>query len=834
MLACAALVCAQTPSVKVDINENGRKISDVTMSGCTPWAFPLNSPSAVLETEGLTFTLSAELKDGSACPLGTVWNRGMVQAPRYALLTGDGVILSAHDNCPGGEKLKLEIAGLPTGTHFFQAFLNCWTDAKRQNIPAVSLRIDGELVQDRTPVTVMETSVQDVTILKGSFKVVEGQNVTIVIEADASCTPEFGKTVSQNIYLNGFEINTSDVKAVAYSPIPADEDMHADADNGTLSLVWKAPEGTAKQLVYFGTDKEKVGNATSGSAEYLGETPASVCTWEVDNLYSLNEYYWRVDEVDAQGNVTKGAVWSFRPRHLAFPEAEGYGRYAIGGRGGQVVYVTNLNDDGPGSLREALTAPIGPRTVVFNVSGRIELKSRIICSSKYITIAGQTAPGKGICLSRAPLGIGSDGICRFIRQRLGSGITYDGMGIAGGQYSIVDHCSISWTIDEGFSSRNAKNITLQKSIISEALNIAGHSVYAAGKGHGYAATIGGNVGSFHHNLLAHCRGRNWSMGGGLDGDGAYAGRLDLFNNVVYNWGDRATDGGTYQGNFVNNYYKEGPSTEKHMTLNAQLEGRGKGSQSYYYAGNILQAPDDRFLCDGTDDDCGREYTLSNGQILDWQVWAKEPFFPSQAEIQPAKDAYKTVLSDVGCNMPLFDEHDQRIIEETQNGAYTYIGSVGGMKGIIDNEKDCGGWEDYGNEVRPEGFDSDWDGLPDWWENLYGSNPNSPKGDFSDANADPDHDGYTVLENYLDWMATPHYYTTQGKAKTIDLAPLAAGFTKSPVFSQAAVANGTSLKIKGSQMTVKPAKDFKGITYVSFTVTDSEGSTMTRRIGILVD
>ena len=190
-----------------------------------------------------------------------------------------------------------------------------------------------------------------------------------------------------------------------------------------------------------------------------------------------------------------------------------------------------------------------------------------------------------------------------MRVRLGAGATYDGMGMAGNNHSIIDHCSISWTIDEAFSSRNGKNLTLQRTLIAEALNIAGHSNYSHGSAHGFAASIGGDVGSFHHNLLAHCNGRNWSMAGGLDGDGYYAGRLDIFNNVVYNWGDRATDGGAHEVNFVNNFYKKGVATSQHYMLTAQLEGKGKGSQSYYYSGNILQHTNGGYACDGTNNTC---------------------------------------------------------------------------------------------------------------------------------------------------------------------------------------------------------------------------------------
>ena len=454
-----------------------------------------------------------------------------------------------------------------------------------------------------------------------------------------------------------------------------------------------------------------------------------------------------------------------------------------------------------------------------------ELKSRLAVSSPYVTIAGQTAPGKGICIKGAPFGVGPDGICRFIRVRLGGGRTFDGIGMAGADHSITDHCSISWTIDESFSSRGAKNITLQNTLISEALNIAGHKNYKKGKGHGYAATIGGNVGSFHHNLLAHCAGRNWSMGGGLDGNGYYSGALDIFNNVVYNWGGRATDGGAHEVNFVNNYYKMGPSTTQKYILRAQLEGVGKGSQSYYCEGNIRQDLDGTKV---TDNEELRRYELSNGQVLDWNVWVDKPFFPSYAEVESAEDAYKSTLSDVGCNMPMFDEHDQRIVRETLDGTYTYTGSVGKTPGIIDNEKDAGGYEDYPEEKRAADFDTDGDGLPDWWEELHQTDPNSPAGDFSDSNADPDKDGYTNLEEYLDWMSVPHY-VSDGKDVTIDVAPLFVGYTN-PTFR---VEGDKTVVVDGSRLTVEVAGRQKGITYLQVVATDEAGSTMTRRVGLCV-
>jgi hypothetical protein len=431
----------------------------------------------------------------------------------------------------------------------------------------------------------------------------------------------------------------------------------------------------------------------------------------------------------------------------------------------------------------------------------------------------------------APFGVGSDCVCRYVRSRLGAGTTYDGLGMAGAKYSITDHCSISWTIDEAFSSRGAQNMTLQRTLISEALNIAGHQNYPAGTAHGYAATIGGDIGSFHHNLLAHCTGRNWSMGGGLDGNGYYSGRLDIFNNVVYNWGGRATDGGAHEVNFVNNYYKEGAATSQHTILKADLEGTGKGTQSYYSAGNVQQGPTGTLLCNGTETGCSRTYTTSNDQVVDWTVFVDQPFFPSYATVDLAKDAYKSVLSDVGCNMPIFDDHDKRIVREAFTGTYTYTGSLSKKGGIIDTQDEAGGYENYPEETRPAGFDTDHDGLPNWWETLNGTNPNSAANDFSDANADANKDGYTALEDYLEWMSVPHYYIGEQGTDTIDLTSLTAGYVN-PVLSTVATKNIT-VGYVGKSALVTPETGVTGICYVEVKMKDAENSSMNRVIGLCV-
>lgn len=796
---------------KVDCNVPGRSLTEVNEAGYTPWAIKNPNTNTLVLDGNISLTLNAK----GAEMRGSYYKAG-VQSSELAKMISDGVSVGNE-----GE-LELIIKGLPKGVHTIQTYHNNFSVDNDVKVPSFEVYVQGKPVH-KGQCTRRVLLKENALVLKTEVNVKkEGDEVVMLFK------PVAGKDNDvQAVYLNGLEINTPDVLKQAQSPTPLTKDMHADADAGKITLDWKPGKGAVKHHVYIGYDSLKVAEATPDTKELYKGVVTDSC-YKLDEVARAKTYFWRVDEEDANGNVTTGNVWSFKARQLAFYGAEGYGRYAIGGRGGKVVYVTNLNDDGPGSLREALTANIGPRTVVFAVSGTIELKSRLGCSYPYVTIAGQTAPGKGICIKGAPMGIASDGICRFIRVRLGKGRTFDGLGMAGANHSIVDHCSVSWTIDEAFSSRNAKNITLQRSLISEALNVAGHKNYAKGKGHGYAATIGGNVGSFHHNLLAHCMGRNWSLGGGLDGNGYYAGKLDIFNNVVFNWGGRATDGGAHEVNFVNNYYKAGPSTTQKFILRAQLEGTGKGSQSYYCQGNILEEVNGDKV---TDNEKLRRYELSKKQTLDWNVWVDQPFFPSYAKIDSAEDAYKSVLSDVGCNMPLFDEHDMRIIKEVRTGKCTYTGSIGNLKGIIDDEQDAGGYENYPEETRPADFDTDMDGLPDWWEQMCGTNPNSPKGDFSDANADANGDGYTALEDYLEWMSVPHFYLETGKEKVITLSDFFAGYDK-PAYE--AACDNMNVEIDGDKLVVPAARSrIRGVVYVDIKATDRAGSFMTRRIGLCV-
>ena len=582
--------------------------------------------------------------------------------------------------------------------------------------------------------------------------------------------------------------------------------------------------------VYFGTDRIAVRNATRASPEFHGNQTALN---RVENsIASHLTYFWRVDSVDALGNFTRGTVWHFRPRHLAFPGAEGWGRFARGGRGGSVVEVTSLADyiagetPVPGTLRHAIEQASGPRTIVFKVSGIITLRARLTLAAPYVTVAGQTAPGKGICLRQYPLGLSGakDAIVRFLRNRAGneSGETIDGGGLAGCDHAIMDHCSISWSIDEAFSSRSAKHITLQRTLISEALNVAGHQNYPPGTAHGYAASIGGDIASFHHNLLAHCEGRNWSLAGGLDGAGFFAGRLDIRNNVVFNWRSRTTDGGAHEVNFVANYYKPGPATTQFFALIANYDNF-PGTQQYYFAGNVMPGHFDEMT-----QTAGRTATGTNGGSVptSYSPWVGAPFFENYTTTQSAGFAYKRVLCDVGANQPI-DDHDARVIEETRTGTTTFTGSVSGLAGLPDSQADVGGWENYGGETRASDFDTDHDGMPDAWERARGLNAG-----VADHNGDADGDGFTNLEDYLAWLAGPHATTAMNTPADIDLRAFTKGLSGAITRAVSTPANGSvTLLADGYTARFTPANGFTGVARFTFTATD--GTPVGGSVGLLV-
>jgi hypothetical protein len=310
----------------------------------------------------------------------------------------------------------------------------------------------------------------------------------------------------------------------------------------------------------------------------------------------------------------------------------------------------------------------------------------------------------------------------------------------------------------------------------------------------------------------------------LDGNACYSGRLDLRNNVVYNWGHRATDGGAREVNFVGNYYKPGKATDFFYALNMQHEGTGLGKQQAYFSGNVMPG-----YFDEDNQDHGRKYTISNDAVVDWETFVETPFFESFVTTQTAEAAYKDVLSDVGCTEPAVDDHDTRVLKETLNGSYSYVGSVSGKAGLPDNEQDVGGYEDYPEIKRRSDWDSDGDGLPDWWERYYSLNVNSAKGDFSDANTIGT-DGYTELNRYLQWMSEPHYLKKADDSVEIDLKNLFRGYTNSPRYAVKEVENG-SAEIFDYMALLKP--DSCGMASFMLSVTDAAGDAKEKKIVVFI-
>lgn len=835
--------------LKVDINRETKNNDQYTEVGFVKWS--QGSYDGATSTEGtnevtrsfttaegenvsITFAQTAASATAGGEGISAIYYATAVNGE--ADLIGDGLTVKPSSFADGGQ-IEMTITGLAAGEHTLLTYHNAADAFAAGSLGPIDVSVNGTPVIDDLPQTIRELSNTAAASSYVQFSVTGPEDSATILFAGEETTGSFA---IRNPMINGFEIDTPNIYKVSSNPSPADQDWHVDADSGTVTLSWTpALSGdTASHDLYLGTDLAAVKNATTTSPEFLGNQTAPSRILSPTDKQAV--YYWRIDEVTSGGEKTAGPVWSFRPRVLAFPGAEGYGRFARGGRGGQVIKVTSLDDyaEGataiPGTLRHAIEEVEGPRTIVFDVSGLITLERRLTLSDNNVTIAGQTAPGKGICIRQYALGLSGsdDSIVRFLRNRPGdiSGATIDGGGLAGCNHSIMDHCSISWSIDEAFSARNAKNITLQNTLISEALNIAGHQNYPPGTAHGYAATVGGDVSSLHHNLLVHCEGRNWSMGGGLDGSGEFAGRLDIRNNVVYNWGKRTTDGGAHEVNFVNNYYKPGAATSIFTALNPTYDNF-PGTQQYHMSGNVMPG---HFT--EANQAAGRTVSGSNGGSVPttYPVWVATPFFESHVATQTANEAYRRVLSDVGCNQPLLDDHDQRMIKETRTGTFTVTGQgpFGGEPGLPNSQKDSGGWERYPAESRSEDWDADKDGMPAWWEELHSFNPTGAANDFTEANSGADNDGRTALEDYLNWMAEPHAFTAPGQELILDASILFRGYETPRTFSVISSSTGSTTVTPAGEMTFTPPAGFEGLAEIEIGVS-SGGDSLNRTIRIAV-
>lgn len=481
----------------------------------------------------------------------------------------------------------------------------------------------------------------------------------------------------------------------------------------------------------------------------------------------------------------------------AFPGAEGHGRYVQGGRGGSVIHVTNLNDSGAGSLRQAVSGS-NKKTIVFDVAGVIALEKDLVIGDNT-TILGQTAPNPGITLRYYTVRPGGNNVIRFIRFRRGQERDVNDGADATWQRQktgiIFDHCSFSWSIDEVASFYDNNNFTMQWCTIAESLNNAGHDKGA----HGYGGIWGGKLASFHHNMIAHVNNRAPRFNGSRYGWTGYtanydyptykwenpvqAENVDFRNCLIYNWGSGGCYGGPGGGqiNIVNNYYKGGPSTSKPnriTTVTVSAKGNSDSKHPEYYGMTS------RYFISGntTEDKTGKQTKNQDWKgveydsgiyNIDGEICSPDEnnFYGDKVEHLTASDgkkcvrirmdnaaptgevtthtaaeAYEKILAYGGASL-FRDEVDARYMKEARTGTATYTGSVTKKKGLIDVVADANGYteDNFPTAQREDAFDSDNDGIPDAWETANGLDPNNPT-DSRSKTLDPK-GIYTNLEVY---------------------------------------------------------------------------------------
>ena len=563
--------------------------------------------------------------------------------------------------------------------------------------------------------------------------------------------------------------------------VPSGIKLHSSTET-SLSFQWNATDGASSYdwRLKEGATEVKTGSSTARNAVISELTPGTTYKFGVRSVNSAGKSAWSADvEAATQGSQTPDPDPVDPPSNpanydeflipaaeedgtaRAFPGAEGGGMYATGGRGGKILHVTSLEDTTKeGTLRWAVTQNY-PRIIVFDVAGIISLKSTLNINRNDVTIAGQTAPGNGICIKNYRVAINaSNVIIRYIRCRMGDELKTedDAMNIMShdnGQYKniIIDHCSLSWCTDECASFYGMDNFTLQWCIISESLR---NSVHGKGS-HGYGGIWGGTNATYHHNLLAHHDSRNPR----IDHDyvSTQKGPVSLVNNVIYNWGSNTCYGGESanndgifkQYNVINNYYKPGPATNKKKLWfidpttscsNCSNLGTGKIVPGHFYmTGNYMDGNS------GMSSDNWTGTTASSSVIS--TIKAETPFTyassPSSLTVHGAQAGYEAVLDHAGASY-VRDSVDERVVEETRQGKFTHKGSNGSNNGLIDTQGDVGGWPEYKGEATN---DSDADGMPDWFEDQFGLNKSNP----ADASAKGlDKNGrYTNIEMYLHYI-----------------------------------------------------------------------------------
>jgi hypothetical protein len=519
-----------------------------------------------------------------------------------------------------------------------------------------------------------------------------------------------------------------------------------------------------------------IGTMQTASAQYP-DIPSDVKRWSDSLMEAARKHSdsaWEKAKPIMEKEAKEGKPfipWASRVDELpqakvpAFPGAEGGGKYSFGGRGGKVYVVTNLNDDGPGSLRWACEQG-GARTIVFNVAGIIRLKTPLIIRAPYITIAGQTAPGDGVCVAGESVWINThDVIIRYMRFRRGEtnvGRRDDAIGGNPVGNIMIDHVSATWGLDENMSMYRhmyndstgkiedkfgTVNITIQNSIFAESLDTWNHA---------FGSTLGGENCTFMRNLWANNTGRNPSVG--------WNGVFNFVNNVVFNWVHRSIDGGDYraQFNIINNYFKPGPATPKNTPVGHRIlkPEAGRSKLKYlvfgrcYVNGNIMEGYD-HITKDNWNGGVQVEDEANTGKYTPFMK-VNKPLPMPELTILPTRDAFNYALANAGATLPVRDAVDVRIAEQIRTGKITVKEGVKVPEtqfkhrrlpidsykiGIITDISQVGGYPEYkGTPYK----DSDNDGMPDAWEKKIGLNPNNA----ADASLDRNKDGYTNIEEYL--------------------------------------------------------------------------------------
>ena len=722
---------------------------------------------------------AANTEEGMYNGIVSVWAKNNVESNTLSRMVGDAVCPTlfndSHDRFDPTDfaTLRFIIKGMKAGSHTLQAWHNC-TDKGHGQPPMVKVLVNGEEACAPVQQTIWADVVQSIDDIPStfvSFTASEGKDVVI----DYVAVPADGvEYTNHRPYVCGMVFDAADPNMKVSNMRPLNTNMHVDAVGGAVTLSWAGAASAASHRVMFGTSEDNLQEVQNSTAE----------SYTATGLSPLNTYYWRVDEVSAAGSPVEGEVFSFRINQLAFPGAEGFGRYAYGGRGGQVVHVTSLEDDGTeGTLRWALETVTGPRTVVFDVSGVINLTKKMAVNEPYVTIAGQTAPGDGIMIRGYQISLHSEGITRFLRLRLGSvindekGTGYSCVDLQGKTHSIVDHTSVEWGTAETFKAAGnyTANITVQNTIVAEALT----NDMPGEDGFGYGFDAGGEYGSFHHNLMANNFYQNPNISGGQDAAMKWIGEEEFYNNVGYNWGKSAASGAATKINFAGNYYKAGPATTaKERVLSINVPKNGTGTIDYYVEGNLLEADgaiiDNPYAVntakdeDGTPIEGAYEPTKSETKVVD-----------NGAVYEDAKTAYAHVLSEAGASLKR-DATDKRIIKDVVSGTATK--TKNGMIAAVQDED----YDVYEIVKRADDFDANQNGIADWYETATGK---------TDAQADPDGDGYTNLEDYLNYMATPNQTIAAGETASFDLADYFAGISDATFAVEGkGTIEGTTLKV----------------------------------------